>query len=137
MSKHENDDLRGNIFPGIGQLMGIRIVDYLEGEATLEMNIDERFWNPMGITHGGVFCDLADAAFGVAFYSTLKDKEAFTSINLSINFLKSLKTGKIIAKARMVKRGKRVGYMECDIFDSNGQLLAKANSTCLVIQRDS
>ncbi|MFX0063007.1 MAG: PaaI family thioesterase [Candidatus Hermodarchaeota archaeon] len=137
MSKHENNDLKGQTFPGIGQLMGIHIVDYSKGEAILDMNIDERFWNPMGITHGGVFCDLADAAFGVTFFSTLNDNEGFTTVNLQINFLKSIKTGKITAKARMIRRGKRIGYMECDISDSNGNLLAKANSTCLVIKRDS
>jgi uncharacterized protein (TIGR00369 family) len=132
----ESHDLKGRVFPGIGELMGIKIIDYSEGEATLEMEIDERFWNPMGTTHGGVFCDLADAAFGVTFFSTLNEGEAFTTINLQINFLKSIKKGKITAKARMIRRGKRIGFMECEISDSAGNLLANATSACLVIQRN-
>jgi uncharacterized protein (TIGR00369 family) len=131
---HKGHALKGRLFPGIGELMGIKIIDYSEGEAILEMDIDARFWNPMGIAHGGVFCDLADAAFGVTFFSTLNDGEAFTTINLQINFLKSIKKGKITAKAKMVRRGKRVGFMECTISDSAGNLLASATSSCLVVQ---
>ncbi|MFX0114203.1 MAG: PaaI family thioesterase, partial [Candidatus Hodarchaeota archaeon] len=52
------------------------------------------------------------------------------------NFLKSIKKGKITAKAKMVRRGKRVGFMECIISDSAGNLLASATSSCLVLQRN-
>ncbi|MFQ5771237.1 MAG: PaaI family thioesterase, partial [bacterium] len=44
--------------------------------------------NPMGTLHGGVLCDIADAAMGMAYASTLEQGESFTTLELKINFLK-------------------------------------------------
>ena len=38
------------------------------------------------------------------------------------------------AEGRVVHRGRTIGYVECDVVDENGKLIAKSNSTCLVLR---
>ena len=90
--------------------------------------------NPMGTLHGGVLCDIADAAMGIAFASTLATDESFTTIELKINFFRPVWKALLKAEGKVVRRGTTVGYVECEITDENGKLVAKAASTCLVLR---
>ena len=83
------------------------------------MVAEERHSNPMGTIHGGILCDLADAAMGVALFSTLEPGESFTTLELKINYLRPFWTGKLIARGRVVKRA-TVAMVECDVFDEPG-----------------
>ena len=89
--------------------------------------------NPMGTLHGGILCDLADAAMGIAYASTLGEDESFTTLELKINFLKPVWKTTLRAEGRVVKRGKSVGLVECDVFDDGRSLVARASSTCLTL----
>ena len=94
----------------------------------------ERHANPMGTLHGGVLCDLSDGAMGLAWASELVDGESFTTLELKINFLKPVWKGKLRAEARVVKRGKTVGLVECDIRNAEGDLVARAISTQMTLR---
>lgn len=87
----------------------------------------------MGTVHGGVLCDIADAAMGVAFASTLDADQSFTTLELKINFIRPVWESMLQAKARVVSRGKTLGLIECDVIDADGRLMARASSTCLVL----
>ena len=69
---------------------------------------------------------------GMAFASTLAPGESFTTMALSINFFRPVWQACLRAEARVVNRGKNVGYVECQVTDQDGKLVAKANSTCIV-----
>jgi uncharacterized protein (TIGR00369 family) len=88
----------------------------------------------MGTMHGGILCDIADAAMGIAFASTLGAGESFTTVELKINFLRPVRQALLRAEGRVVHRGRTIGYAECDVLDENGKLIAKSNSTCLVLR---
>ena len=105
------------------------------GHAIFEMEVDERHHNPMGTMHGGIYCDLADAAMGFAYASTLNEGETFTTIELKINFLGAVRKATLTADAKVVKAGKTVGYIECEVKDQIGKLVAKAASTCMKLDR--
>ena len=100
------------------------------------MEATNKYWNPMNTLHGGVYCDLADIAMGFSFLTTLNKDELFTTVDLRINYLKPVTTGKLIATSKIIKRGKRLGYVECEIVNEQGKLVAKASSTCIVQKRD-
>jgi len=75
--------------PPIAKTLGFSLVGVDEGRADVE--IDARtvvHSNPVGTIHGGILCDVADAAIGVAHMTTLKEGETFTSIDLQINFFR-------------------------------------------------
>ncbi|HJZ60299.1 MAG TPA: PaaI family thioesterase [Gemmataceae bacterium] len=117
--------------PPVARLLGIVLKVIEPGRADFEMQVDERLHNPMGTLHGGVYCDLADAAMGFAYGSTLGEGETFTTIELKINFLRAVRTATLTAEARVVRVGGTLGYVECDVKDETGRLVARASSTCL------
>jgi uncharacterized protein (TIGR00369 family) len=88
----------------------------------------------MGTLHGGILCDIADAAMGIAYASNLAEGETFTTLELKINFLKPVWNARLTAEGRVVKAGRTIGLTECDIFDSEGKLVARASSTCMTLR---
>lgn len=80
--------MRGKVPPPIAELIGFTMVSMDAGQAVVEFEATERHANPMGTLHGGVLCDIADAAMGMACVSTLDEGETFTTLELKINFLK-------------------------------------------------
>jgi len=120
--------------PPVGRLLGFVLVSIEPGHAVFEMEADERHHNPMGTLHGGVYCDLADAAMGYAYAATLGEGETFTTIELKINFLRAVRKATLTAEARVVKVGSAVGYVECDVKDQAGKLVARAASTCMKLR---
>jgi uncharacterized protein (TIGR00369 family) len=97
----------------------------------------DRHANPMGTLHGGVLCDIADAAMGMAWASELDEGESFTTLELKINFLKPVWNGRLRAEGRVMKRGKSVGLVECDVRDAKGDLVAHATSTVMTLRGES
>jgi uncharacterized protein (TIGR00369 family) len=120
--------------PPVAELLGIEFVSYEDGVCTMRLEADERHSNPMGTIHGGVVGDLADAAMGMAFFSSLDPGESFTTLELKINFLRPFWTGTLVAHGRVVQRGRTVGMTECDVLDADGRLIARASSTCMTLR---
>jgi uncharacterized protein (TIGR00369 family) len=123
--------------PPVADLIGIELVRAAEGECVMELEVEERHANPMGTVHGGILCDIADAAMGMAFFTTLAEGETFATLELKINFLRPFWTGRLVATGRVVSRGKTVGLTECDLHDSDGRLVARASSTCMALRGDA
>ncbi|MET0286469.1 MAG: PaaI family thioesterase [Polyangiales bacterium] len=121
--------------PPISRTIGFTCTHAALGTATMEMDTEpERHANPMGTLHGGVLCDLADAALGTAMSSTLEDDETFTSVDLTIKFFKPIWRSHLRATATVTKRSRSLGMVECDVLDDGGSLVAKLFSTCMVLR---
>jgi uncharacterized protein (TIGR00369 family) len=123
--------------PPVAELIGLDAMRMEDGEAIMELEAGEQHSNPMGTIHGGILCDLADAAMGMAYFSQLEQGESFTTLELKINYLRPFWTGKLVAHGRVVHRGKTVGMTECDVVDDQGRLIARATSTCLTLRGDA
>jgi len=120
--------------PPIAQLIGFDLISVKPGEAVVELQATEAHANPMGTLHGGVLCDVADAAMGIAYSANLTDGESFTTLELKINFLKPIWKARLRATGRVVKQGRTVGLVECDIVDEKDNLVAHATSTCMTLR---
>jgi uncharacterized protein (TIGR00369 family) len=118
------------LFPVAG-LLGLVLKAIEPGRAVFTMEADGRHHNPLGTLHGGVCCDLADAAMGWAYAATLAEGETFTTVELKVNFLRAVRHATLTAEAKVVKAGSTLGYVECEVKDEQGRLVAKAASTCL------
>jgi len=123
--------------PPIGRLIGFTLNEIEPGRAIIELEAGPQHANPMGTLHGGVLCDIADAAMGMAFAAGLGAGETFTTLELKINFLKPVWTGKLRAAGHVVRQGKTVGLVECDVTDAGGSLVARASSTCLTLRGEA
>jgi uncharacterized protein (TIGR00369 family) len=127
--------LRGEREPfPIAGLLGLVLKAIEPGRAVFEMKADGRHHNPLGTLHGGVYADLADAAMGWAYAATLAEGESFTTLEMKINFLRAVRQATLTAEAKVVKAGSTIGYVECAVSDEQGQLVAKAASTCLKLR---
>ena len=118
----------------VGRLIGFELTEIGEGHATVSFKAEERHTNPMGTLHGGILCDIADAAMGIAYASTLGEGESFTTLELKINFLKPVWKAKLVAEGRVVKRGRTVGLTDCNIYDEQRKLVAFCTSTCMTLR---
>jgi uncharacterized protein (TIGR00369 family) len=118
----------------VGELIGFQVVEGGRGRGVVTLEADGRHANPLGTLHGGILCDIADAAMGTAFVSTLQEGETFTTLELKINFLRPVWTARLTAEAKVLHRGRTIGYVECDVTDERGRLIAKSTSTCLVLR---
>ena len=50
--------------PPVAKLIGFDLNSVKPGEAVIEFQSTEAHANPMGTLHGGILCDIADAAYG-------------------------------------------------------------------------
>jgi uncharacterized protein (TIGR00369 family) len=123
--------------PPVAELLGIELVEAGDGRCTMKLEAGQQHSNPMGTLHGGVVGDVADAAMGMAFFSTLEPGESFATLELKINFLRPFWTGTLLAHGRVVHRGRTVGMAECDVVDERGRLIARASSTCMTLRGEA
>ena len=135
------DDLRtlmtaGAPQPPIASLIGFAPSKVELGLVVMEFDADKRHANPMGTLHGGVICDVADAAMGCALATTLEDDESFTTLDLNAKFFKPVWNAHLRATATVIKRTRTLGLIECDVEDDGGSLVAKVDSTCMVLRGD-
>ena len=93
----------------VARLIGFELTSIRHGESVIELEAGDVHANPMGTLHGGILCDIADAAMGIAFASTLDEGESFTTLELKINFLRPVWKDKLRAAGKVVKRGKMLG----------------------------
>lgn len=123
--------------PPVAQLIGFHVTDIEEGRVVVEMDATERLHNPMGTLHGGILCDISDAAMGYAFASTLAEDELFTTMDIKLNFLKPIFKSKLRAEGKIIKKGSTVGLLECHVYDEKQSLVAHSTSTCMILKGHS
>ena len=124
----------GEVIPPVAKLIGFELRSVEPGKSRVEFEAGPQHWNPMGGLHGGILCDIADAAMGIAYASTLAEGESFTTVELKMNFLRPFKEGHLVAEGWVVNGGRRLGMTEAEVRDDAGRLIAKASSTCMTLR---
>ena len=122
--------------PPIAELVGFTLTEVEVGRAVTEMDAGPRHANAVGTLHGGVICDLADAAMGAAIATTVEDGESFTTLDLNAKYFKPVWSARLRAVARVTRRTRSLGLIECEVTDAGGSLVAKVFSTCMVLRGD-
>ncbi len=104
------------------QWLGIERMEEGEGYCTLRMTVRKEMCNGFEIAHGGISFSFADSA--LAFASNSHGHQA-VSLETSIAHIKPLKTGDIIlAKAREIQVGNKIGHYDVRVEKENGELVA-------------
>ena len=116
----------------ITELLGVRPISIGTGEAVVELTAGPHLHNAMGTVHGGVFCDVADVAMGVALATVAADGESFATLQLQMIYLLPLREGPLRARARLLHRGRSAAHLECDLEDGEGRIVARASSVCSI-----
>jgi len=122
-------------FP-LGEHLGFEYFPTPEGYE-IEFQPRPEHLNPRGTVHGGVLCDLTDAAMGLTWMQRVGEDQPFTTIELKINFLKPVWDSRLRAIARILKGGRTIALLACDVFDHKGSLVAHATSTVMMLSGDA
>ena len=116
---------------------GMRLERVAEGEVDVALGVEDRHRNLLGIVHGGVLAALADTATGLAYRTVLEPGTQHVTTQLNVTYLSPGRAGRLLARGRVVKRGRRTGYAEADILDEEGRLLARATALFAVLPEDA
>jgi uncharacterized protein (TIGR00369 family) len=120
--------------PPISELLGFHLTEAEYGRAAFEGMPEFRHYNPISTVHGGFAATLLDSALGCTVFSTLTKGEAWTTLELKLNFVRPLTkdTGPVRAEGRLIHRGRSVATSEGDLKDGGGKLYAHASTTCMI-----
>ena len=120
--------------PPIASLMQMRLTDAGPGTATFVCDPHESHYNPIGTVHGGLVCTLLDSALGCAVQSTLPRGQGYTSIGITVNYLRPVHavSGPLTCVATVTKPGNRVAFADGVVTDGDGKVVATATGSLLV-----
>jgi uncharacterized protein (TIGR00369 family) len=121
--------------PPIAALMGFEPVEAEERRAVFAVTPAEFHYNPIGVVHGALAVSLLDSAMGCAVQTTLPAGEAYTTLEVKVNFARPMTrdTGRVLCEAQVVHRGRTVATAEGRVFaEETGKLLAHGTTTCLI-----
>ncbi len=120
--------------PPISETLGFHLVEAEPGRAAFAGTPERRHYNPIGTVHGGFAAALLDSALGCAIFSTLKQGDTWTTLELKLNYVRAMttETGAVRAEGRVIHRGRSVATSEGDLKDSAGRLYAHATTTCMI-----
>ena len=120
--------------PPIGDTLEFSLTEAGDGWATFEGLPGRRAYNPIGTVHGGYAATLLDSACGCAVHSTLAVGEGYTSLDLTVKFLKAVtvESGRLRAVGTVMQRGRRTALAEAKLYDGRDKLVAYASSSCLI-----
>ncbi len=121
--------------PPIASLLDFAIREVANGRVVFECTPDESVYNPIGMVHGGLVCTLADTVVGCAVHSTLDIGSTYTSLDLTVSYLRPVtsSSGVLRATGVVTKPGRRVAFATAEIADGAGKLVATATGSCLVM----
>jgi len=124
------DRVRGMAF---NQLVGIRLVRVHQDGVTIDCKLRPELMNAHGVLHGGVTATMADAAVGIAITTRL-GRPAATTVEMKLNYMRPVTSGKITARARILRMGSTLCVGRVDLFDDERQQVAAALVTYMLLK---
>jgi uncharacterized protein (TIGR00369 family) len=111
---------------------GFALVVAERGKVVLRMRVGKKHLQVHGVVHGGVLAALADTAGGLATYMAVPRGTRVATIEMKINYLEAVEGGSVTAEANVVRTGRHVAVVDCDITDDARRLVGKALMTFFV-----
>lgn len=115
------------------ETLGARISESEPGRVVLELEAGPQHRHGGGVVQGGVITQIADAAMGMSLATLQEDGQWNTTIELKINFIRPVVSGRLRAVGRVVEMKQTLMFSEADVLDDQDRLVARASSTCLAV----
>ena len=111
-------------------------MDVENGSVTFHLDPQEFHYNPLGTVHGGIIATLLDSAAGCSLHSTLPAGVGYTSLDLSVKFLRpvTVASGRLACTGTVLQKGRRTALTEARLTDAAGRLIAHATSSRLLFE---
>ena len=114
------------------RLLGMEFLGAARGEARVALELRDELTRNEGLMHGGAVASLMDTASAFAVMSLLEPGQSTVTIDLMIHFLRPVLRGRIEARARVLRAGRRIATLSIDVTDETGKLTATATTTYLI-----
>jgi uncharacterized protein (TIGR00369 family) len=120
--------------PPIMDTVGIDGIRVEPGQVTFLLTPQEFHYNPLGTVHGGIISTLLDSAAGCSVHATLPAGRGYTSLDLSVKFLRpvTVRSGQLSAVGSVLSQGRSTALAQAQLLDGEGRLCAHATSTCML-----
>ena len=112
----------------------MKIEEVRENYARLSIKIEEKHIQLLNTVHGGVMASLADSAAAWAIYGSGNLEIVPVTVEMKINFLKPVKSGKLVAEALNIHKGSRIFVSDVEVKDDEGSLIAKSLMTYYLLK---
>ena len=121
--------------PSAATPLGWELISEWPDEARIEIAFhpNDTMLNPGGNVQGGFIAAMLDDTMGPALVSSTGGREMPISLDLNVSFLRPVRPGHVIGRGRVVSRTKSTAFLEAELFDSAGTLLARATSTARIV----
>ena len=111
---------------GAVELLGFEVLNIEKGQATFGLEVMAHHKQFQGVVHGGILAALADTTAAIAAYSAVPQGTELATVELKINYLEPVPGGRVRAEAKVLKAGRNFVVTECEIYNENGSMAAKA-----------
>jgi uncharacterized protein (TIGR00369 family) len=100
-----------------------------EESATLRLPFSGEWRHSGGMISGQVFMAAADTAMVVAITAALGGFKPMSTVSLNINFMRAVRKGDVLIKARVLRMGRNLVFGEVELFDEGGNMAVHATTT--------
>jgi fumarylpyruvate hydrolase len=115
--------------PRFNKYLGIEVDRTSNGESEAHLDLGPHHLNRRGVVHGGVIAALLDTALGTAVISSIPKEWWCATISLSVQFLEAVHEGRVTARGRVLRKGRRVAFAGGEVHDAAGRLVASAQGS--------
>ena len=120
-----------------GRLFGFELASIERGTAIMTMQVRKRHKQIHGVVHGGIIASLADTVGALAAYPLLPRKTRLATVEMKINYLEPVDRGKIVAEAKLLRLGRSLAVVQCEVQGADGTLAAIALITYAISRAES
>jgi uncharacterized protein (TIGR00369 family) len=111
------------------RLLGLEFVGAERGAAAFALEVREELTRMGGIVHGGAVVSLMDTAAAFAVHTLLEPGVGTVTVDLTVHFLRAARAGRLEARARVLRAGRRVIILSVEVKDASGALISTATMT--------
>ncbi len=122
--------------PPVAKTLGwtLRAIDAQAGTIEVGFTAGEAFLNPTGAVQGGFVAAMLDDTMGPAVFAMGGGEIFAPTLDLHVSFLRPARPGRFVGRGRVVNLGKSIAFIEGELFDEDGQLVAKSTATARVLK---
>ena len=121
--------------PPCAQTLGAQFLAVDDGYCRLRFPLREEYKQSGGIVQGGFLVAMLDNCLGPAINMVLAPGQYHATIELKVNYFRPVSQGWLIGEARVVRKGAQTVYAEATLATEDGELVAKASTTSLIMAR--
>jgi uncharacterized protein (TIGR00369 family) len=118
--------------------IGTKIVEVEHGRLVLEGNMtgeSHGFPTSRGtIVHGGAIATLADEALASVAFTAAEEGETTVTADLKVDFLRPAVPGRLIARATVRHRTRRLAFCEATVEQDGGKIVAEARAVIAYVK---